>query len=132
VSRSFVHGGLHELILKERTMQIPRYAVGETVLYNERRLSGCPWKVPYVVMAIVRSSSVEPQYLIGSSYRSHERLAGEHELCRTPQPLPTLRVPRGYSGNDAPGMSAANLNLPLLDDRSSPRRYRPAAGGAHV
>ena len=132
VSPSFVHGGLHELILKERAMQIPRYAVGETVLYNERHLSGYAWKAPYVVLAIVQSMSVEPQYRIGSCYRSQERLAGEHELCRTPQPLCAFRPLLGKSRDDASGMDPANLNLPLHDDHLSPRRFRPAAGGTHV
>lgn len=114
-------------------MQSPRYAVGETVLYNERHPSGCTWKVPYIVMAGIRSNSLEPRYLIDSRQRSHGRVAGEHELCRMPQPLHAFgRLPNG-TRDDAVGIDAANLNLPPRDDRFTPRwRVGSAAGGFHA
>jgi hypothetical protein len=76
-------------------MQAHRFAVGEIVLCAGRRHPDFTWKAPYTVLTCIRSDAAEPQYRIASVHRHEIRLAGEHELCRTPQPLPVFQQSRG-------------------------------------
>jgi hypothetical protein len=76
-------------------MQAHRFAVGEIVLCAGRRHPDFTWKAPYTVLTCIRSDAAEPQYRIASVHRHEIRLAGEHELCRTPQPLSVFQQSRG-------------------------------------
>jgi hypothetical protein len=69
------------------TMRIPvthvhRFAVGETVLFTERR-AGMEWKAGYTVVAHVEPDDLGLKYQIRSTNRSHTRTAHEHELSAT-------------------------------------------------
>ncbi len=71
-------------------MQAHQFAVGEIVLRAEKRHPQFMWRVPYTIMTCIKTEAAEPQYRIASVYRHEVRIAGEHELCRTPQPLPAF------------------------------------------
>ncbi|MGO4573447.1 hypothetical protein [Microvirga sp. 2TAF3] len=114
-------------------MQVHRFAVGETVLYTETHIPDLAWKASYTVVACIRSDDAEPQYLIRSIHRVEERVVGEHELCRTPQPLRTSQWPENGLFDDVFDMDAANFNLPSIADRPfAPRRMGSLTGGRHV
>lgn len=56
-----------------------RFAVGQTVLFQERR-AHVTWKAEYTVVAHVEPDDLGLKYQIKSTNRSHTRTAHEHEL----------------------------------------------------
>lgn len=92
-------------------MQAHRYAVGEIVLFAEKRHSHFTWKVPYTIIACIKTDAAEPLYRIASAHRDEIRTAGEHELCRTPQPLPAAQQSPEQFLEAPPFHHAANLNI---------------------
>jgi hypothetical protein len=58
---------------------VHRFAVGETVLFTERR-AHMKWKAEYTVVAHVEPDDLGLKYQIKSTNRSHTRMAHEHEL----------------------------------------------------
>jgi hypothetical protein len=96
-------------------MPLHRFAVGETVLYMRHRFfdltSDLNWRSPFTVVAYLAPAGLVPQYRIRSAQESCDRVAGEHELSRTPQPQRAfLPLNAGFfEGNTDP--EAANLNL---------------------
>lgn len=109
-------------------MQAHRFAVGEIVLCAGRRHPDFTWKAPYTVLTCIRSDTAEPQYRIASVHRHEIRLAGEHELCRTPQPLPVFQHSRRQVLAELSCLQPANLNLtPSLMEISSPSSRRMAS-----
>ncbi|QRM34129.1 hypothetical protein [Microvirga sp. VF16] len=114
-------------------MQVHRFAVGEIVLCAEKRHPHFTWKAPYTVLACIQSEAAEPQYQIASGHRHEIRMAGEHELCRTPQPLSAFRQSREQLLDALSCLEPANLNLtPGFDDALVPRPQHPDIGGHHV
>lgn len=98
-------------------MQFHRFAVGETVLYAERRHPHFTWRSPYTIISCIKAEASEPQYRIASVHRREIRIAGEHELCVTPQPLPVAQQGPSYSLETWLCLQPANLNV-----RSSVKR----------
>ncbi|MET0742439.1 MAG: hypothetical protein ABWY78_03625 [Microvirga sp.] len=115
-------------------MRSHRYAVGEVVLYIEKRAGQRGmWKTPYTILSYVRSDALEPRYRIASARRPDAVFVGEHELCRTPQPQ------QAYHDHDTPfhdfmpDAVIANLNDPLgQGSRDLPWQTLPLAGGGTV
>jgi hypothetical protein len=56
-----------------------RFAVGETVLFTERR-DGVSWKAEYTIVAQIEPDDLGQRYQIVSTNRAHTRTAYEHEL----------------------------------------------------
>jgi hypothetical protein len=114
-------------------MQVHRFVVGEIVLCAESRHRHFTWKAPYTVLTCIRSEASEPQYRIASVHRHEIRVAGEHELCRTPQPLSAFRPPREQFLDTLSCLEPANLNLtPGVGDHRMFRLQRPDIGDRHV
>lgn len=114
-------------------MQVHRFAVGETVLFAERRHSHFAWKVPYTVIAYIRMDAAEPQYRIASIHRDEIRIAGEHELCRTPQPIPAARQSPEQFFAALSCLQPANVNLkPSVGSPFTRWLQHPLSGRYHV
>jgi hypothetical protein len=114
-------------------MQAHRFAVGEIVLCAERRHPHFTWKAPYTIITCIRAEAAEPQYRIASVHRHEIRIAGEHELCRTPQPLPAFQQSPGQFLDALSCLRPANLNLtPSLERPLSLRLQHSGTGGHHV
>lgn len=114
-------------------MQSHRFAAGEIVLYNESRLPGLTWKAPYLILDCIDAKSAEPSYRIRSAHRSQERIAGEHELCRMPQPVPVFQRIQTRLCVDSFDGEAANLNHLAQARRSAmSERVGSRLGGLHV
>ncbi len=56
-----------------------RFAVGETVLFTERR-DDVSWKAEYTIIAQMEPDDLGQRYQIMSTNRAHTRTAHEHEL----------------------------------------------------
>jgi len=114
-------------------MQAHRFAVGEIVLFVERRHPHFAWKVPYTVVSCIRTEAPEPQYRIASVHGDMIRIAGEHELRRTPQPLPTLQQPPEQFLEALFCLQPANLNFRSASETPLTPRLRPSqSGGRHA
>lgn len=114
-------------------MTVHRFAVGEIVLFAERRHSQFTWKVPYTVISCIGTDAAEPQYRIASVHRNGIRTAGEHELCRTPQPLPAARQRPEEFLEALSCLQPANLNLkPALGSPLSAWLQHGRSGAQHV
>lgn len=113
-------------------MQNHRFAVGEIVLCTERRHPHFSWRAPYTIMTCIKAETTEPQYRIASVHRHEIRIAGEHELCRTPQPLAARQPPHGRILEALPSLQPANLNLkPALERPLSPCPQHSGTGEHH-
>jgi hypothetical protein len=112
-------------------MQAHRFAVGEIVLFVERRHPQFTWKVPYTIISCIRAEAAEPQYKIGSIHGDKIRTAGEHELCRTPQPLPAVRQPPEQFLEALSCLQPANLNLKSALENPLPAWLQHSRSGAH-
>ncbi|WP_445504586.1 hypothetical protein [Microvirga sp. G4-2] len=112
-------------------MQAHRFAVGEIVLFAERRHFQFTWKVPYTIISCIRTDAAEPQYRIASVHRDEIRTAGEHELCRTPQPLPAAQQAPEQFLKALVCPQPANLNRKSALERPLPARLQHARSGTH-
>ncbi|PVE21486.1 hypothetical protein DC522_26445 [Microvirga sp. KLBC 81] len=112
-------------------MQAHRFAVGEIVLYAERRHPQFTWKVPYTIISCIRTDAAEPQYRIASVHRDEIRTAGEHELCRTLQPLPAVQQSPEQFLEALSCLRPANLNLKSALESPLPARLQHSRSGAH-
>jgi hypothetical protein len=92
-------------------MQLHRFAVGETVLYAQRRHPHFTWRSPYTIVSCIKTEGPEPQYRIASIHWREIRVAGEHELCVTPQPLPVALQGPEYTLEPWLCLQPANLNV---------------------
>lgn len=61
------------------TTEVHRFAIGETVLFQERR-ADVTWKAEYTVVAHMEPDDLGLKYQIQSTNRPHTRTAHEHEL----------------------------------------------------
>jgi len=114
-------------------MQAHRFAVGETVLFAENRHPHFTWKVPYTIISCIRMEAAEPQYRIASMHRHEIRTAGEHELCRTPQPLSAVRQPPEQFFESLSCLQPANVNLKsAVENPLAPWLQRLGSGEHHV
>ena len=112
-------------------MQTYRFAVGETVLFAEKRHPHFTWRVPYTIVSCIRTEAAEPHYRIASIHGSKIRNAGEHELCRTPQPLPAARqLPRRLL-EALTGLQPANLNIKSSLESPLTLRLQHIKSGGH-
>jgi hypothetical protein len=113
-------------------MPLHRFAVGEAVLYTRHRFfdpaSDLNWKSPFTVVAYLSSAGLVPQYRIRSAQESCDRVAGEHELSRTPQPQRAfLPLNAGFFEGDT-DPEAANLNLEHFHSMGMETALVPRAG----
>lgn len=92
-------------------MQAHQFAVGEIVLCAARRHPQFTWRAPYTIIARIDTEAAEPQYRIVSVHRHEIRIAGEHELCRTPQPIPAFQQSPEQFLDALSCLQPANLNL---------------------
>ena len=92
-------------------MRSHRFAVGEVVLCAERHRPYMTWRGPYRILTCIKAVTAEPQYRIVAIHRSVIRIAGEHELCRAPQPLRVSRPSPGWFLESRSHLPPANLNL---------------------
>lgn len=107
-----------------------KFAVGEIVLYTDRRFPQLTWKAPYTVVACIKASTVDAKYRIRSIHRHDSRIASEHELSRGPLSRRSQR-PWQERFRDGPHLQhAANLNLLPAERRPSPERQTPVTGHA--
>lgn len=114
-------------------MQAHRFAVGEVVLYAERRHSHFTWKAPYTIVSCLRVEASEPQYRIVSIHRQEIRMAGEHELCRTPQPCPVVQQSLDEFFEIPSCLQPANLNRKSSDRPPLvPSLQHSTSSGHHV
>lgn len=114
-------------------MQAYRFAVGEIVPFAERRHLQFTWKVPYAIVSCLMAGAAEPQYRIASIHGDKIRTAGEHELCRTPRPLPAApRLPEHFF-EALSCLQPANLNLASsIESPPAPWLQHAGSGGHHV
>lgn len=114
-------------------MQAHRFAAGEIVLFVEKRHFHFTWKVPYTITVCIKADAAEPQYRIASVHRDEIRTAGEHELCRTPQPLPVGQQPPEQFLEALSCLQPANLNVrTALENLLVPWLQRSRGGEHHV
>lgn len=114
-------------------MQAHRYAVGEIVLFANKRRSYFTWKVPYRIIVCIKTDAAEPLYRIASVYRGEIRTVGENELCRTPQPLPAAQRQPEHFLEVLSCRQPANLNVKnAFESPLMPRLRRSGSGGHHV
>lgn len=112
-------------------MEAHRFGVGEIVLYAERRYSHFTWKVPYTVVSCIRADAVEPQYRIVSDRHPEILTVGEHELCRTPQPVPAVRQLPDQFFVIPPWLQPANLNREATVGHPLASWLQHSTGGGH-
>ncbi|UVF18194.1 hypothetical protein HPT29_016965 [Microvirga terrae] len=104
-------------------MRAHHFAVGDHVLYTERRFPHLVCKQPYTIVGCLDSRRFEPQYQIRSETRLYDCVAGEDELSRGGSPMSAFRngeVPDFLDGTGT--TEPANLNL--VPWTSLPRRAR--------
>jgi hypothetical protein len=112
-------------------MQAHRFAVGEVVLYAEKRHPHFTWKAPYTIVSCMSVEATEPQYRIASIHHHGIRIAGEHELCRTPQPLPAAQQSLEPFFEIPSCLQPANLNLDSIAKRPLVPWLQHSTSGAH-
>jgi len=113
-------------------MQAHQFAVGEIVLCVERRHPQFMWRAPYTIITCIKAESAEPQYRIASVHRREIRIVGEHELCRTPQPLPAFQQSPGQFLGALSCLQPANINLESAMKRSLSLRLQHSGSAESI
>ncbi|HZH11871.1 MAG TPA: hypothetical protein VEZ24_16045 [Microvirga sp.] len=114
-------------------MQAHKFGTGDIVLFAEKRHAHFTWKVPYTIIACIKTDAAEPQYRIASVHRAEIRTAGEHELCRTPQPLHAVQQTPEQFLEVQSCLQPANLNCKrAFEDPLKPWLQNLEDRGHHV
>lgn len=111
-------------------MRAHHFAVAEHVLYTEHRFPDILCRQSYTVVGCLDSRRTEPQYLIRSTIRPFDRVAGEDELSHEAAPMNAFLWTDAVNPSDGAGLGQpADLNL--VPWPSLPRRAQHKNEQAH-